>query len=668
VIAATGFVALGAEVMWTRFLGLVIRNTVFTYALTLSVVLLGIVVGSLAAAAWIDRMKNRAAWLGALQALNALIVLALFGLPPAFWRSAGDELTITFLLLAPSAVLSGAAFPLAARMAAPGAAGAAKAVGHTAAVNTLGGIAGSLAIGFLALPHLGLQGSALLITGIGIAAAILTWLFLSPPALGPRVAAAATVAAWLALPALTDTRVPVDFLAPRSELVDHREGLQSNLAVVEREGVRMLEIDRWWQGQSRRTHQIMAAHLPMLLHPAPRRVLVVGAGAGQTPSRVALYPIEKLDVVDIEPSVFDLIRPHFESAWMSDPRVRLLRADGRNLIAHSGAQYDVISLEVGQIFRPGVASFYTEDFYRAARARLTPGGMVSQFVPIGFLAPEMFRSVIGGFLAVFPTSMLWYNTTELLLIGVNADGLAIDRARIDRLTASGPIHEDLRYAHWGGREQWLHQPHVLLGGYLTGPRGLATVAAGAAPLRDDRPLLEYATSFVDELHGHEVANLDLLRPRLEPIDGLLRPPVDATTATAIRRTRDGNLGQILAQTVMKRLAVTPFASDSAIAILERALAYNPDTPKAVRLMGEALAARGRMAEAERHLARAVELRPDDPVARRSLAAVFARQGRAAEALAQERAVLELGVDDPEVRARVEAAGAAAPPAPASPPR
>jgi spermidine synthase len=186
---------------------------------------------------------------------------------------------------------------------------------------------------------------------------------------------------WAAIPRVLSTRVPHDHLAPRAALAAVREGREANLAVVRRDQGLTLEIDRWWQGQDRPTHQIMAAHLPMLVHPTAQSALVAGVGAGQTPERFTFHGgLRRLDAVDIEPAVFDLIEGHFASGWMRDPRVRLLREDGRGYLMHGSTRYDVVSLEVGQISRPGVAAFYTLEMYRAVRGQLAPGGIVSRFV------------------------------------------------------------------------------------------------------------------------------------------------------------------------------------------------------------------------------------------------------------------------------------------------
>ena len=113
---AVGFVALGAEVLWVRYLGLLINNTVYTYTLTLGVVLVGLVLGSVLAAQFSDKTERRAYYFGAFQVATGLVVLALLMLSPEAWRGLGSDLYIYFAVLLPPAVLSGAAFPLAIRL------------------------------------------------------------------------------------------------------------------------------------------------------------------------------------------------------------------------------------------------------------------------------------------------------------------------------------------------------------------------------------------------------------------------------------------------------------------------------------------------------------------------------------------------------------------------
>jgi spermidine synthase len=491
-----------------------------------------------------------------------------------------------------------------------------------AAINTLGGIAGSLAAGFVGLPRLGLQRSALVATAISVAVGIGAWLVFSTrrSRLGDLAFAAVAAAAWLAIPGLLGTRIPADYLADGGVLVDHREGLTSNVAVVRSNGLLQLRIDHWWQGEERKTHQIVSAHLVMLLHREPRDVLVVGAGTGQTARRFLDYPIDRLEVVDIEPAVFDVIAHHFDDTWANDPRVELLRDDGRNVVAHGDRSYDVISLEVGQVFRPGVASFYTVDFYERARARLRTGGLLSQFVPLAFLTPDELRRVVATFRSVFPDSVLWYNTSELLLIGARDDAVRLEERRLDLLRSDPKIHADLRYGYWGDRERWLNQPDVLLGGFLAGPRGLAALSAGAPPYRDDQPTLEYETSRDDRSRSAEIAIVPLLRDHLDSPDLVLAEPLDDHRKARVLAQRERNLRDLIASARVRRADELASAGDTAgaLAMLEDALRENPESVPALRLGGNLLVAAGRIAEARERYEATLRLEPEDALALRGL--------------------------------------------------
>ena len=444
-----------------------------------------------------------------------------------------------------------------------------------AALNTLGGVLGSLLVGFAGLPFWGLEKSLLLVTGMSLATGCAAWIALDRSgSLWFRSAAVAfSVLIWLAIPRLWETRIPADFLGDRDTLVAFREGFGSNMAISQSNDVLRLEIDRWWQGDSRKTHQVLAAHIPMLLHPDPQRVLVVGVGTGQTASRFLMYDIDHLAGVDIEPTIFDFIRPHFDSRWMDDERVVLISADGGNYLRHTDAQYDVISLEVGQLHRPGVAFFYTADFYHRARERLRAGGLISQFVPLSFLTPEQLRSALRSFLAAFPQSILWYNTAELLLIGVRDNGFRFDASALERLSSNPRVYRDLAVSYWGGPDHFLHHPHVFLAGFLMGPGGLAELAAGAPLYRDDRPVLDYAAGQAF-MGGRETQHLDALRSHLEPVESL--GPFEFSEDAGMDKIRARNLAAIAVGDLIKQVYDPDLPEEDLVGRLGKALRLHPE--------------------------------------------------------------------------------------------
>lgn len=640
---ATGLVALASQIIWARHLALLVRTTVITYTITLTVVLAGIVLGSVLAALLFDRAyKWRAFVFGALQALNGLTLLIVMLLPPRIWQAFDQSLATYFLLLLPCAVLSGASFPLAVRMVVNDPALAGVGVGRMTAINTLGGVTGSLVLGFGVLPAFGLRTSLLLTSAVAVVAGIAAWWFLRP-GVSRKLASALTVMAacvWFAVPGFLKTRIPADFLAANGSVVDFREGLASNVAVVEVDDSLRLEIDGWWQGENRKGHQIMAAHIPMIFHPDPHDVLVVGAGVGQTASRFLLYDIRRLDCVDLEPAVFEIVREHFDASWMNDERVRLIREDGRNYIAHTGRKYDVISLEAGQIFRPGVAAFYTADFYRRAAQKLAPGGLLAQFVPLPFLTEPQFRSIVSTFRETFPEAVLWYNTAELLLIGRRDAPVEIRSVRL-KLLQTSPISDDLQYSDWGGPAQWLQRPEVFLGGFLCGPRGLDALAGSAPFYRDSVPVLEYETAGVSESEMRELPIVEDLRQQLDSIATVLEDSA-AVVMPEAEAIREANLGDMVAAAHIRTVPELRQRGDFAAIrnVLAEALKHNPSNVEAQRLMGDTLLQLGRHDEARGHYTEALRINENDALSHRGLAISLHVTGHVREAIPHYRAALD----------------------------
>ena len=646
----TGFVALANEVAWVRYLSLLVRNTVYTYTATLTVILAGIVLGAVLASRWLDRLRHRALVFGALQVATGIVVIFVLLSPASWWAAVIDTqravtlVAVAIVVLLPAAILSGASFPLAVRMVVERPQLAGPGVGTMLAVNTLGGIAGSLVAGFALLPRAGLQATALATSAASVAIGVLACLVLarSVSMVVRCCIAVAGIAAWSLVPLVSDTRLPDDFLARDGSLVDYREGYGSNMAVLGGGTELELQIDRVWQGQSGKTHQIMAAHVPMLLHPDPQRVAVVGLGTGQTASRFLMYPVTQLDCVELERDLVPLVRRHFESAWMDDPRARFVFDDGRNFLAHTDRTYDVISIEVGQLFRPGVAAFYTADFYRAARARLTPGGFISQFVPVESFTVDEFRTVVATFVSVFPQAVLWYNTSEFLLLGARDGDIRLLPERLALLQDDPTIHEDLRFAYWGGPAEWLHLPHNFAAGFLVGPRGLAEWGRGVAPYRDDRPWLEYSEPPRDR-EAAVRAIVSLVGKGIAPLSEIMPVAPGADWLAAVPATRARNVGDIVASTLLGIFSADRTA-EGAVQLLGRAVRANPDN-FAVRMdLGTLLLASRRPREAAEHYRHALDVRPDDARAHSNLGRAEKALGRTAVALEHFRRAAELDPD------------------------
>ena len=660
----TGLVVVGAEIFWSRFLSLVIRDSVTTYTITLAVVLMGIVLGSLLVSLLekggrLERVSLPLLF-GVFQLTAALAVIGLMFLPAKVWFGLGHGVAPFFLLMLPATVLSGASFPLANRLALRDPALSASSVGRMTALNTLGGIVGSLVVGFFILPGLGLAAGVKIITGVGLITGVAALLLLEPTSGRSRNLrlglAGGGVALWLAIPLLTGVSLPASFLGRSGRLLDYKEGHSATLSTVDVEGVVRMEIDNLWQGTETKGHQIMAAHLPALLHPAPGDVLVIGAGVGQTADRFLQHDIASLDCVDIEPAIFPFIDRNFSNAWLRDERVNLVADDGRTFTAHTDRSYDIISVEVGQIYRPGTDVFYTREFYTDVRNRLRPGGIVSQFVPLGFLPEASFGSVVATFLEVFPGAGLWYNTQELLLIGGVKDAPRLDLNRLRELESALKgsaasekavrLARDLSWSHWGGSRHHLIHPGALLGSFLVDEGGLRDMAAGAAVYVDNNPRLGYETSGAEVMDHNEDPLARFLGEHLAPFDQAIAGSAEPSDLKLAAETRRLNLRDIVASGLISQVVLsqdqTPIQTN--LKLLQQALKLNPESYRANANLGKLLLLSGQAKQAESFLVKAVQQRPEAVDALRDLGMVYVVTNQPARALPYLQTAVRL---DPE---------------------
>jgi len=168
--------------------------------------------------------------------------------------------------------------------------------------------------------------------------------------------------------------------------------------------------------------QAVQGHLPALFFPGegyPRRCLGICLGSGQSLGALLLYDIEKLDVVDVSPSVVELsLRrfAEFNHGLGSDPRVTLWLDDGRHFVQRAAAEsYDVVSMEPPPPDADGVHSLYSLEFYRAVRRALTDDGVFMQWLPIYRVTPADSASILATLAEVFPETFLLFKGNQDLM-------------------------------------------------------------------------------------------------------------------------------------------------------------------------------------------------------------------------------------------------------------
>ncbi len=195
-------------------------------------------------------------------------------------------------------------------------------------------------------------------------------------------------------------------------------------------------------------YMLSMGHLPMLLHPDPKNALVICFGTGQTANAVRQENPNSLDIVDINPKVFELA--HYFSAnqnVLEDPRVKQIVMDGRAYIRRTQKSYDIITLEPMPPILAGVNALYSKEFYEQARRILTEEGVIAQWLPFHTVTPQSSAAIVKTFQSVFPNAILWldYPTKNGILLGSKNDAAILDKAWpgfARRLLPGRPITED----------------------------------------------------------------------------------------------------------------------------------------------------------------------------------------------------------------------------------
>lgn len=546
--AVAGFAAMGMEIAWMRALVWVIGTDSYAFAHMVGVVLAGIGIGSLIASRRHRRaQENRGRLFFVLlllctavllstnaiclsygfnhrvqRSLSGILTLAVGAVPDSMREKTAAVLQYVFELhrfIVPSlvmfvpALLMGIAFPLFAAVYGRTETNPAHGIGAIYAVNTLGGILGSLLTGFLLVPLFGLFPSIIIMGVLYFATCVLV-LAASPGSgmkphgriLKPGLLAAAV----LVLPfivttdfrALLEKTLRSDQLRQDERLLYFREYAAGGVMVKESAHFgREMNIDGVQvasTGEFDLHSHIYPAHLVSLLRPAAETALFIAFGAGGTSGSMLLYDnIRRLDVVEICGGVVEPARRYFSAmnrGVLDDTRLNLIIQDGRNYVRMTDRRYDIIySGPIHPQTNQGSAALYTKEFFADCRKRLAPGGIQCVWLPLHMRSARDFKTVVRSFLAVYPHVSLWQMPqTEMSvchphLIGSD-EALRVDYGAVAAALGRSEVTGDLKRIG----DCRFDQPYEFIAGCAMTEGNLRRMVAGGEALNtDDRPAVEF---------------------------------------------------------------------------------------------------------------------------------------------------------------------------------
>ncbi|HYS53763.1 MAG TPA: fused MFS/spermidine synthase [Thermoanaerobaculia bacterium] len=518
--AIVGFTFLLMELVWYRMLAPLLGGTTFTFGLILAVALLGIGLGGAAYAFWGGSTRATVGGFALTCSLEALAIAIPFALGDRLaiqtnlLRSLGvigfsgfliSWTYVTLLVVFPAAFIAGIQFPVLISLLGRGEEEVGRQVGLAYAWNTAGAIAGSLAGGFGLLPLLTAPGawrvSIVLLALLGIAAAALSRR--ASPAIIALLAIGGTfalgpTASWRhsgigagraeTPDSVNGTREWV--YSSRRELVWDFDGRESSVALLDSNDYAFI-VNGKADGSARGDAgtQVMAGMVGAILHPNPQRALVIGLGTGSTAGWLgAISTMQRVDVVELEPAVIGVAR----ACWavnhdvLHNPKVHIRIADAREVLLAARDKYDIIFSEPSNPYRAGIASLFTEEFYRASEGRLNPNGIFLQWLQAYDVDTETIRTVYATMVGVFPHVETWITDTGDLLLVATRNPIRYDGDFLRRKIATEPFRSALTHA-------WRVESAEGFLAHFVARDSLARTLATQQPERntDDRTLIEF---------------------------------------------------------------------------------------------------------------------------------------------------------------------------------
>lgn len=528
----TGLLGIGFEMVSVRVMAQALENTLYTFAVALAVYLLGTALG----AAAYQRLRETKPFELLLGKLLCALALACIGeawvmarIPSIYdglRQQLGDrtfgvvasEFIIALAVFLLPTLLMGATFAhlIAAAKTRHGG------IGRAAATNTLGGALAGVIFGVVLVPAIGAKWAL-----VALAAGYLLVL----PTLRGGVWMGAV--AWAGLLLVLPPDLHLVRLPPGAKVRDYRDGVMATVIVLETaDGHRSLRVNNRFQmgGTAAALAERRQAHIPLLLHPAPKRALFLGPGTGITLGAASLHPGLIADGVELVPEVIELLH-HFAPENMGTGATsRVIAADARRFVRASDERYDVIVADLFHPAQDGAGFLYTREHFQAVRKRLTPGGIFCQWLPLHQLDERTLNTIVRTFLNTFSHThaVLLHFNVDIPVLGLvgSLEPLRLAPDAVEPRLTDPAFRQQMKAA---GLDRTIN----LLGCFAAGPRQLSFLASSGLLNTDDNPAVSFTAPRIASLHErqpHELLLSFLACNRFVPSETLAADPEAAKFA------------------------------------------------------------------------------------------------------------------------------------------
>ena len=652
--AVSGFCALSYEVFWTRILVFFLGSTTYAFSTMLAAFLFGIALGSFIFAWIADRLKALVNLFGLVQigiGLAAVALIPAFGglydisstLQSMFGGGRFWSFVACVIVMSVPTLLMGISFPLVARIYTVNAAKLGRSIGNVYALNTVGSILGAFCAGFILIPLIGIRPGIVLMAMLNVITGCVLILrnekrsrFFNGAAVGGTVLTVgiAVIILFVANKPLFLKSAIFRTQRPGDTVIDYKEEVDATVTTLkDDEDVYRLYVDTNQAADASRwdspSHRVIA-HLPLLLHPNPKRALVVGFGMGVTSYSITQHGV-RVDAVEISKGVIDSAQAHFSHVnhdVLDNPLFSHSVNDGRNYILMTERKYDMISTGIiHPLVSAGSSNIYTADFYRLCQRILTDDGIMCQWVPLHRVPEEHYKTIVRTFVKVFPHTTLWYKYTPdfVILIGtprplrINYNDF-LARAQIPSIR-EGLAHDDL-------------DGMSLLDSFMMGEKRVLEYVGEGRIHTDNHPLLEFFRT--QDLANTTAANVAGMTKHRERVTSYLDNYGRTMGEKAEVRRKSRVYFNATQKLIGGQIEYAKGQYDRAAGLLNQAVAINPDDDTIrynLRVVADLFNKeyQGELRQLEQLVKQAQQKDPKDAEGYFQLAVIYEGQGKLEEA-------------------------------------
>lgn len=488
-VLAAGFSGLAAQLLLLRELLVVFSGSELSIGIILANWLMLEAFGCFLAGRKAGKVKNSFAAFAGITAffslyLPAAVYLArvlrnILGIAVAGGVGLLPMMYSSFLILLPASVCHGALFAFGCRLYSEYSGREESAAGRVYFYEVAGTILGGIAWTYLLIPRLHAFQTA---AALGLLNLLVCVLLLAPGRSAGRLAKAGAVISSLLLLSgvyavsagwpLRLHEMSVNARWKGQNVVHYENSVYGNISVIESGGQYIFFRDGV-PAVSTPVPDIAGVerfvHLPLLSHPRPEKLMVLGGGAGGVINEILKHSsVNKVEYAELDPLFIELIRKfptRLSEKELTDDRVNIARIDGRLFLQTAEGGYDIILVGVGEPSNLQANRFFTEEFFSLAKQKLAGDGILVFGLPgslahLNYELKNLNSSIYRTVSRVFPyVRVIPGEGRNLFLSSASPEVSLMDAARLsDRLRERGleeegviPWHIERKlHASWEG--------------------------------------------------------------------------------------------------------------------------------------------------------------------------------------------------------------------------